>query len=225
MWRSTRLPAIALLAFLNLPALAQEAGGVFIPAEVLESANVPVITPPGFPFTHSGNGVSPNGPPNVGSAASRQAANQQLVAQNRGDGGFLEGFLRGQPLAASVAPPPPGAVPVIINNTPFFFNSQGGPQSVDFGTGNIVQQQVSAQPTAGNVGQSQAVNFGSAAGSTAAPGVGSGTGSGGHRGRGNVTNGGGNTVIAGTNATAQQQVLTIAGPRLPLTPITQQQGH
>lgn len=228
MWYSIRLSAVVLLALFRLPASAQEAGGVFIPPDVLNSANVPVLTPPGFPFTHSGGGISPNGPPNVGSAASRQARSQQLVAQTRGDGGFLEGFLHGQPLAASRAPTV-NDVPVVINNTPFYFDSQGGPVSVDLGTGNIVQQQVATQPP-GAVGQHQAVNIATtAAGLGIAPGTGSGTATGAHRSKGtgtNITNGGGNTVIAGANATAQQQVLTIAGaPRLPRTPITQQQGH
>jgi hypothetical protein len=224
MWHSIRLSAVVLLALFRLPASAQEAGGVFIPPDVLNSANVPVLTPPGFPFTHSGGGISPNGPPNVGSAASRQARSQQLVAQTRGDGGFLEGFLHGQPFAASRAPTV-NDVPVVINNTPFYFDSQGGPVSVDLGTGNIVQQQVATQP-AGDVGQHQAVNIATTA---IGPGVTPGTATGAHRSKGagtNITNGGGNTVIAGANATAQQQVLTIAGPpRLPRTPITQQQGH
>jgi hypothetical protein len=228
MWHSIRLPAVILLMLFRLPASAQEAGGVFIPPDVLDSANVPVITPPGFPFTRTGNGFSPNGPPNVGSAANRSAANQQLIAQTRGDGGFLEGFLRGQPLAASRAPIV-NSVPVVINNTPFYFDSQGGPVSVDLGSGNIVQQQVATQP-ADAVGQHQAVNVATtAAGLGIAPGAGAGAPTGHHRGQGgstSVTNGGGNTVIAGANSTAQQQVLTIAGnPRQPRTPITQQQGH
>jgi hypothetical protein len=232
MWHPSRLSAVALLALVHLPASAQEAGGVFIPAGVLSSANVPVITPPGFPFTHSGGGISPAGPPNVGSAASRQAVNQQLVAQTRGDGGFLEGFLNGQPLAASRAPAV-NEVPVIINNTPYFFNSQGGPVSVDLGSNNIVQQQVAAQP-AGDLGQHQAVNIATTAGAGQNPGQKAGQSAGqgrvlGGRTRGagtSITNGGGSTVVAGANATAQQQVLTIAGPaRLPRTPIVQQQGH
>ena len=219
MWYSTRLPALALLALFHLPAAAQEAGGVVLDPQVLASANVPVLTPPGFPFNHTGSGISPNGPPNVGQAASRQATNQQLISHIRGDGGFLEGFINGQPLAASRQPAPVPEVPIVINNTPYFFDSQGGPVSVDFGTGNIVQQQVGPQAA----GQSQAVNIAATAGANAAPGTGTGTG--GHRGKGSgghVTNGGGNTVIAGTNASVQQQVLTIAGPVR--TPVTQQQG-
>jgi hypothetical protein len=222
MWHSTRLPALALLALFHLPAAAQEAGGVVLDPQVLASANVPVLTPPGFPFNHTGSGISPNGPPNVGSAANRSATNQQLISQIRGDGGFLEGFQNGQPLAASRQPAQAPEVPIVINNTPYFFNSQGGPVSVDFGSGNVVQQQVGPQAT----GQGQAVNFAAAAGANAAAGTGTGgAGTGRHHGRGsgaNVTNGGGNTVIAGTNASVQQQVLTIAGPVR--SPVTQQQG-
>ena len=80
MSHSIRLSAVVLLALSSLPASAQEAGGVFIPPDVLNSANVPVLTPPGFPFAHGGSGVSPNGPPNVGSAASRQAASASTSA-------------------------------------------------------------------------------------------------------------------------------------------------
>ena len=224
MWHPARLSAFVLLALLRLPAAAQEAGGIVIDPEVLNSANVPVLTPPGFPFTHVTPGISPAGPPNVGSAASRQATNQQLVSQIRGDGGFLEGFIGGQPLAASRAPAT-NEVPVVIDNTPFVFNSAGGPVSVDFGTGNVVQQQVAGQPP-NNVSQHQLVTLAATAQPTIGPGLASSSaGTRPRHGGATITNGGGNTVIAGPNATAQQQVLTIAGPRRSLTPIVQQQGH
>jgi hypothetical protein len=233
MWRSTRLSAIALLALFHLPASAQEAGGVAIDPEVLSSANVPVLTPPGFPFTHASGAPSPAGLPNVGSAANRQAVHQQLIARMRGDGGFLQGFVRGQPVASSRAPAGDPLVPVVINNTPVFFSSEGGPLSADFGTGNIVQQQAAPPPAgavgpAGNVGQHQTVNLVPAAAPSTAPVAAPGSIGAGIRaargGRTNITNGGGNTVIAGPNATAQQQVLTIAGGRLPAMPIVQRQG-
>jgi len=227
MWHPIRLSAIVLLALLRLPAAAQEAGGVVIDPEVLNSANVPVLTPPNFPFPRGGTGISPAGQPNVGSAANRQAANQQLISKMRGDGGFLDGFVAGQPLAAS-RQQAANDVPVVINNTPFLFNSQGGPVSVDFGTGNIVQQQVSGAAQGnggqGNVAQHQLVALAPAATGASPDGVAH-SGSPRRGGGSNIVNGGGNTLIAGANATAQQQVLTIAGSRLPTMPIVQQLGH
>jgi hypothetical protein len=63
--------------------------------------------------------------------------NQQAVARFRGDAGFLAGFSRGQPLAASRVPPPP---PVELP-PPLIVNAFDSP--VTIGNNNVVRQQVS----------------------------------------------------------------------------------
>jgi hypothetical protein len=87
----------------------------------------------------------------------RQAFNQQAIARIRGDAGFAAGFFRGQPLAASRQPPPPPFEPAIIFlqtiEAPFILNNFESAINLDFGEGNVAQQQVAG--SGGDVNQQQ----------------------------------------------------------------------
>jgi hypothetical protein len=207
MSRPTLFATAIALSLLAMPVLAQEAGGVSLAPELFNTnenvqrlalqqalaklqlgalaaqpARRPAVTgqDPGQ--------ASGDAPPD------RRGLAQAQIAKIRGDGGFLDGFSLGRPLAGSRIKPQ-SADPtqsVVVNNT---FDS-----GVIIGNSNIVQQQFAGTP-AGSLTRAQTVTGlpTSAQGKAA-------TGPGGNA----TTNGGGNNAVAaGTNSTAQQQVVTI----------------
>ena len=155
-------PMLAMLTF-GVPAMAQDAGGVALAANVGKG---PVGLARPLPFTRSPfltaqsvqNGMTPT---------DHQAQNQAMISRLRGDPGFLSGFSFGTPQAASrqvqqaQALPDDGGYgyrrhhhgqgegPVIINNQ--------GPLAVTVGNGNVVQQ--SSANGSGPIAQQQVVTL------------------------------------------------------------------
>jgi len=123
-------------------AAAQESGGLSLSPEALAAggprglARPLPFTLPGF--TASDLQVTPT-------PAERRSQHQQMIARLRGDGGFLDGFAFGQPLAASRQPPPPPVDPVVV---PLFLDQRTrivnrfqAPVAVTVGDNIVVQQQ------------------------------------------------------------------------------------
>jgi hypothetical protein len=136
------LVSILALAALSVPAMAQDSGGVRL-APGLNGGPVGLARP--LPYTRPPF-VTAHELQNGMTAADHQAADQNAIAQVRGDPGFLSGFAFGTPLAASRQPLPAsydggghrrrrgqGSHTTIINN--------GGPLAVTVGDGNVIQQQ------------------------------------------------------------------------------------
>lgn len=133
-------PALALIS-LGLPAMAQDAGGVPLAANVGRgpvglARPMPFTRPPLVTAQDLQNGMTP---------ADRQTQDQNMITALRGDPGYLAGFAFGTPLAASRQPVAAvnsdwyrhhhhhDSSPVVINNE--------GPLALTVGNGNVVQQQ------------------------------------------------------------------------------------
>jgi hypothetical protein len=103
-------------------------------------------------------------------AAQRRQQHQDLIARVRGDGGFLDGFSQGQPLATSRQRPLPGPVPVLADppiveqifaptiNRTTVRNRFEAPVAITTGDNNLVLQQGSQ--SGGTNAQQQVVNIG-----------------------------------------------------------------
>jgi len=138
------IPALA-LTLLALPAAAQEMGGQQLAPQ----------------WAHGPKGIARqllSAQPSVGAAdvqansgaTDRLSQHQQMIANIRGDAGYLGGFLFGTPLSASVQRPAnansgPG---IYVNGTyypggrrPVIINDPGGSVAVAVGNGNVIQQQ------------------------------------------------------------------------------------
>jgi hypothetical protein len=154
------LLALALAAAAGGSSAAQEAGGVR-PAAGTAAGPVgltqplPVVYQAFTPAEiHQGATATLTG--HVGVAAvSRQAAHRDRVARLRGDGGYLDGFFFGQPVAASRLPPLPPLEPVFnyVALQPVLIDNFGGPIAVTNGDGNVIQQQSASGP--GPIAQQQ----------------------------------------------------------------------
>lgn len=121
------IPSLAgLVLAAAAPAFAQESGGLQLNAVGLELANAGLAAqslrpppPPGIAF-----GAVPAGAVGRRGPADRNAANRTAIARIRGDGGYLEGFRQGSPLAFSRQPPPPPFEPLItFIEAPLIVNS------------------------------------------------------------------------------------------------------
>ena len=137
--------ALALLSIAT-PALAQGFGGV--------------------PFGFGGGGLTGQFAPllpqggaaivqGMVGATNRTALHQDMIARLRGDGGYLDGFAFGTPLAPSRQPVPPG-----FSDGQFgvnVINNFDGPVALATGNGNVVLQQNGA--SAGALGQQQVVTL------------------------------------------------------------------
>src|SRR5690606_25920233 len=95
--------------------------------------------------------------------AERRSRHQEMIAKLRGDGGFLDGFAFGQPLAASRQPPPPPPepvmIPVFLDQRTKIVNRFEAPVAVTVGNNNVVQQQ-GADGGNGPTAQQQVVTVG-----------------------------------------------------------------
>src|SRR5690349_14736121 len=166
------LPAVLLAAFSALQAAAQEMGGVRALPQFLGQGAIRGLARPlmsAFPSVGAADlqaSVMPT-------AADRRQQNQNQIAQVRGDGGFLDGFSQGQPLAASRQRQPSfGGPPVVqeifaptINrnhNRTIIRNEFQGPVAITRGNNNVVLQQGSQ--SGGTNAQQQVVNIGRGAG-------------------------------------------------------------
>lgn len=72
----------------------------------------------------------------------RSSVNQQAITRIRGDAGYLAGFNKGQPLAASRQPPVQPDPGFTIIDAPFIVNNFNSALNFAFGDGNVSQQQL-----------------------------------------------------------------------------------
>jgi hypothetical protein len=165
------LPGVLLAALQLQPAAAQDMGGVNLLPEALAAGGPHGLARP-MRTTFAGIGAADIQGLNMPSAAERRQLHQQMIARVRGDGGFLDGFGLGQPLAASrQAPIPvdPAPVPIIEQifaptfnrNRTVIRNSFEAPVAVTVGHGNVVQQQ--GPQSGGTNAQQQVANIGGSA--------------------------------------------------------------
>ncbi|CAO3454245.1 hypothetical protein [Azospirillum largimobile] len=76
-------------------------------------------------------------------SVSRSSMHQQSITRIRGDAGYLAGFSKGQPLAASRQPPVQPVDPSFtFIDAPFIVNNFNSALNFAFGDGNISQQQL-----------------------------------------------------------------------------------
>jgi hypothetical protein len=152
MMRVVLLSGLAALILNGATATAQEAGGVRLTPEILNTENVQ-----GRVVDHvfgrlqqvqQLRALSALAGPTTGAKAEhpsvdRQAVSQEMIGRNRGDAGFLAGFARGKALAASRTPQPQ------VADTPqsLIVNAYDSPVSI--GNNNIVQQQVTSSTAIG----------------------------------------------------------------------------
>lgn len=130
------LTAAATLVLLSAGgAAAQDAGGIGFPAGV-SAANMAqaFAQPVRMPVFTAPRRITPPGAMVTNPSVSRKQVHQQQIAKIRGDAGFLAGFSKGQPLAASRQPPPEFAPAFTIIEAPFIFNNING--TLDLGVGN-----------------------------------------------------------------------------------------
>ncbi|EKV25955.1 hypothetical protein C882_3370 [Caenispirillum salinarum AK4] len=137
-------PALALavgVAALPSGALGQEAGGVglFVPPEAGAMAVAGALAAPMAPPPVAAPVVRPTNVAAANPARLREGANRQAVALIRGDGGYLDGFFRGQPVAASRQPPPEPFVPNFFTfiDAPFIVNTFESDITVELATGTV----------------------------------------------------------------------------------------
>lgn len=177
--RRALIPSLLLLAAVALPAAAQESGGLSITPEALSSGGPRGLARP-LPFTFpSFTAADMQAMP---TAAERRQRNQSMIARVRGDGGFLDGFTRGQPNAGSrqrIRPAPePVFAPVFVDAPTFvdqrtevlnFYDIQErtkvvnrfeAPVAVTVGNGNVVQQQGASGAGGGPIAQQQVATIG-----------------------------------------------------------------
>ncbi len=173
-WSSILGLALAAVAAAGSSA-AQEAGGVQI---VPGAGGGPVGLAQLLPFTFQGATAADihRGATVVATlhggvpAADRRAHHQRTIARLRGDGGYLEGFAFGQPLAVSRAPLAPPVDPGLglLALQPIVIENSGGPIAVATGDGGIIQQQVANG--AGPIAQQQVTTVARGTGGDAADG-------------------------------------------------------
>ena len=160
--RRALIPSLFLLAAaaMAVPAAAQESGGLGLSPEALAAGGPRGLARPlpyTFPnFTAADLQTMP-------SPAERRARHQGMIAKVRGDGGYLDGFAFGQPIAASrrKPPPPPEPVfmPVFVDQRTEVFNQFDAPVAVTMGNNNVVLQQGS-NGSGGPSAQQQVVTVG-----------------------------------------------------------------
>lgn len=111
--------------------------------------------------------------------ADRRVRHQDMTTRLRGDAGYLQGFVFGQPLALSRARPLPPPPPLLLSDPltgglvlpgPVVIDNFDGPIAVANGDGNVIQQQVTSG--SGPIGQQQvATVLGDAADGEGSPAV------------------------------------------------------
>lgn len=157
----------ALCAVLPTPGAAQSAGGLQVAGPGMGAMLQPEF-PLGAPLHRNPADVKAVNP-----ARTRDATHQSSIAAIRGDAGYLGGFFRGQPLAASRQPPPEFAMPdfLTIIEAPFIQNNYGSPVSVDTNgapaTINAKDSPVAVNSGSGTVEQTNNVNVAAGTGNVA----------------------------------------------------------
>ncbi|WP_042701599.1 hypothetical protein [Azospirillum sp. B506] len=152
--RTVLLPTIAALLLTAGTAAAQVTGGIAFPPGPIPGAAMAqaFAQTPRLPVSEN---PTPRGAPPgamvTNPSVRRTSVNQQAITRIRGDAGYLAGFNKGQPLAASRQPPVQPVDPSFtIIDAPFIVNNFNSALNFAFGDGNISQQQLgdgSAGPT------------------------------------------------------------------------------
>lgn len=154
--RTVFLPAFAALLLTAGTAAAQVTGGIAFPPGPIPGAAMAqaFAQTPRLPV--SVNPTPRGAPPGAmvtNPSLRRSSVNQQAITRIRGDAGYLAGFNKGQPLAASRQPPVQPVDPSFtIIDAPFIVNNFNSALNFAFGDGNISQQQLGDGTAAGSAG-------------------------------------------------------------------------
>ncbi|MBK1838511.1 hypothetical protein JHL17_13910 [Azospirillum sp. YIM B02556] len=150
--RTTLLTTAAALLLTAGTAAAQVTGGIAFPPGPIPGAAMAqaFAQTPRLPV--SVNPTPRGAPPGAmvtNPSLRRSTVNQQAITRIRGDAGYLAGFSKGQPLAASRQPPPVDPSFTIID-APFIVNNFNSALNFAFGDGNVSQQQLGDGSAAGS---------------------------------------------------------------------------
>lgn len=144
--RSILLPTVIALLLTAGTAAAQVTGGIAFPpgpipgaAMAQAFAQTPRL-PVSVDATRRG---APPGAMVTNPSVSRSSMHQRSITRIRGDAGYLAGFSKGQPLAASRQPPVQPVDPSFtFIDAPFIVNNFNSALNFAFGDGNVSQQQL-----------------------------------------------------------------------------------
>lgn len=158
--RTVLLPTVAALLLTAGTAAAQVTGGIAFPPGPIPGAAMAQAFSQTPRLPVSVNPTPRGAPPGAmvtNPSVRRSTVNQQAITRIRGDAGYLAGFNKGQPLAASRQPPVQPVDPSFtIIDAPFIVNNFNSALNFAFGDGNISQQQLGDGATAGTAGPVEA---------------------------------------------------------------------
>ncbi|WP_434621957.1 hypothetical protein [Azospirillum sp. B2RO_4] len=143
--RTALLPAVAALLLTAGTAAAQVTGGIAFPPGPIPGAAMAQAFSQAPRLPVSVNPTPRGAPPGAmvtNPSVRRSSVNQQAITRIRGDAGYLAGFNKGQPLAASRQPPLQPDPGFTIIDAPFIVNNFNSALNFAFGDGNVSQQQL-----------------------------------------------------------------------------------
>ncbi len=152
--RTTLLPTVAALLLTAGTAAAQVTGGIAFPPGPIPGAAMAQAFSQAPRLPVSVNPTPRGAPPGAmvtNPSVRRSSVNQQAITRIRGDAGYLAGFNKGQPLAASRQPPVQPDPGFTIIDAPFIVNNFNSALNFAFGDGNVSQQQLGDGAAAGPV--------------------------------------------------------------------------
>lgn len=151
--RTALFPTVAALLLTAGTAAAQVSGGIAFPPGPIPGAAMAQAFSQAPRLPVSVNPTPRGAPPGAmvtNPSVRRSSVNQQAITRIRGDAGYLAGFNKGQPLAASRQPPVQPDPGFTIIDAPFIVNNFNSALNFAFGDGNVSQQQL-GDGTAGPV--------------------------------------------------------------------------
>lgn len=143
--RTALLPTVAALLLTAGTAAAQVTGGTAFPPGPIPGAAMAQAFSQAPRLPVSVNPTPRGAPPGAmvtNPSVRRSSVNQQAITRIRGDAGYLAGFNKGQPLAASRQPPVQPDPGFTIIDAPFIVNNFNSALNFAFGDGNVSQQQL-----------------------------------------------------------------------------------
>lgn len=143
--RTALLPTVAALLLTAGTAAAQVTGGIAFPPGPIPGAAMAQAFSQAPRLPVSVNPTPRGAPPGAmvtNPSVRRSSVNQQAITRIRGDAGYLAGFNKGQPLAASRQPPVQPDPGFTIIDAPFIVNNFNSALNFAFGDGNVSQQQL-----------------------------------------------------------------------------------
>ncbi|SMF19919.1 hypothetical protein SAMN02982917_0867 [Azospirillum oryzae] len=143
--RTAFLPTVAALLLTAGTAAAQVTGGIAFPPGPIPGAAMAQAFSQAPRLPVSVNPTPRGAPPGAmvtNPSVRRSSVNQQAITRIRGDAGYLAGFNKGQPLAASRQPPVQPDPGFTFIDAPFIVNNFNSALNFAFGDGNISQQQL-----------------------------------------------------------------------------------